>query len=192
MSLELIGGPMYSGKSSCLLTRLSCDVSIGKKVLYINHDIDVRSEEAHSTHNPLLKNNLQHLKNLTMIKCSELPTLNHVVNYDTIGIDEFSFFKNYSQVLNYVEQGDKRVICSGLSGDSQRHQFGHLLDLIPYCDSYTQLHAYCIPCSQQTKRTVNALFTHRYAGDTHQQIEVGAIEKYIPVCRQHYMSLNNL
>jgi thymidine kinase len=178
-----------SNKSSTLLNKLSQDAAINKQVLYINHCIDTRTKNVFSTHNPLLKNFLT-MKNLTMIKCEELPELNEVLQYDTIGIDEFSFFKNYKNIIQYVEEGKKRVICVGLIADSNREKFGHLLDLILICDSYTPLYAHCVPCSQETKQSLPALFTHRYASDTNEQIEVGASDKYIPVCRHHYLLLN--
>src|SRR5436309_2871113 len=186
MSLEIYTGCMMSNKSTTLLSKLSQDVAIHKQVLYINHVIDTRSENSFSTHNPLLKNFLN-LEGLTMIKCEQLPELDKVLQYDTIGIDEFSFFTNYQYVLDYVEKGHKRVLVCGLIADSKRNQFGFLSNLIPYCDSYTQLYAYCVKCS--ALNTTNALFTHRLV-DSSSQIDVGASDKYIPVCRKHYLELN--
>ena len=123
-----------------------------------------------------------------MIKCSQLPELNDILQYDFIGIDEFSFFENYQNVLDYVEKGNKDIIVAGLIGDYKRTQFGHLIDLLPYCDSFTQLYAFCIKCAENGF-TKNALFTHRLV-KTSSQIDVGASDKYIPLCRKHYLELN--
>lgn len=187
MSLHILGSSMFSSKSTTLLFKLAQQVAIGKKALYINHSIDTRSENAFSTHNPLLKDFLN-LSGLTMIKCLNLPELNDILQYDFIGIDEFSFFENYKNVLDYVEKGNKDVIIAGLIGDYKRNQFGHLIDLLPYCDSFTQLYAFCVQCAEQGI-TTNALFTHRLVNTTC-QIDVGAHDKYIPVCRQCYLKLN--
>src|SRR5438445_13629251 len=141
-SLEFIGGPMYSSKSSMLLGKLSCDLAVNRNVLYINNAFDTRSIEPFSTHNPLLKNNVN-LTNLTLMKCPTLPPWQDVAVYDTIGIDESQFFDNLMIVVDYVEKGNKRVIIAGLLADSQRCRFGHFLDLIPFADQFCQLHALC-------------------------------------------------
>jgi thymidine kinase len=190
MSLELLGACMYANKTQTLLYKLSADDAIGKKVLYINHAIDTRSNQAFSTHNKLF--NINNMTNIVMVKYNQLPDLQDVMIYDTIGIDEFSFFENYNNILKYVEEGQKRVIVAGLVGDFKRQQFGHIIDLIPYCDSYTQLYAWCVPCAKETNQNVNALFTYKYQGNQDCQIDVGASDKYIPVCRKHYLALNNV
>jgi len=187
MSLHIISAPMFSGKTTNLLFKLSQEVAIYKKALYINHSIDTRSENAFSSHNPLLKDYLN-LDGLTMKKYEYLPELNDILEYDVIGIDEFSFFTNYQNVLHYVEKGHKKVIITGLLSDYNRQTFGHILDLIPYCDSYTQLYAYCTECAKNGL-SVHSLFTHRLVTTT-DQIDIGAHDKYIPLCRQHYLDLN--
>lgn len=176
--LELIGGAMYSGKSSLLLQKLSCDYAIGKKVLYINHTFDTRSD-SFSTHNPLFKENV----NIPMIKCNVLPSLNDLIEYDTIGIDEFNFFDNIKEIKNYVDIGKKRVIVAGLVGDYKREKFGHLIDLIPICDKFEFLKAKCMQCAP---RSVDAPFTFKHdKNDT--IIDIGSTNKYTALCREHYL-----
>ena len=52
MPLEIIIGPMFSGKTSELLRRTDCYKSIGKNIFYINHKIDDRyGLNRISTHN---------------------------------------------------------------------------------------------------------------------------------------------
>ena len=111
--------------------------------------------------------------------------------YDVIGIDETQFFsKNIVDfVLQLVEKHNKYVIVSGLDGDFRRNKFGHLLDLIPFADNVTKLHAYCKPCAENKKTLVTALFTN-YQNDTHETVIVGAGEKYQPVCRKCYLHIN--
>jgi len=188
MSLELIGGNMYSGKSSELLRQLSCALAINHNALYINHAFDTRSIEPFSTHNPLFKPNLL-LERLTLMKCPTLPKGEEVSMYDTIGIDESQFFDNLMIVIDYVETFKKHVIVSGLIADSFRHSFGKFLDLLPYADHFTHLQALCSLCGQN-KLSVNAPFTHRLVDD-HEQINVGGADKYRAVCRHHYLELNS-
>lgn len=186
-SLELIGGPMYSSKSSTLLGQLTRDLAINRHVLYINHSFDTRSIEPFSTHHPLFKPNVN-LERLTMMKCPTLPTMEEVSMYDTIGIDESQFFENLMIVVDYVEKLNKRIVVCGLVGDSNRHNFGQFLNLLPYAEHFTQLQALCSVCGKD-KLAVPAPFTHRIINDNH-QINVGGNDKYMAVCRQHYIQLN--
>ena len=48
---ELIIGPMFSGKSTELLRRVSCCEAIGMKSLLINHTYDTRTKCFIKTHN---------------------------------------------------------------------------------------------------------------------------------------------
>ena len=54
-TLDLIMGPMYSGKSTELIRRLSIFSEMGLKVLYVNSKIDNRSNDNFSTHSPVVQ-----------------------------------------------------------------------------------------------------------------------------------------
>ena len=60
-TLDLIGGPMFSGKTTELLKRLfvESETDPSSNILYINHESDTRSENNFSTHNPLYKQKLE-------------------------------------------------------------------------------------------------------------------------------------
>ena len=191
-SLELIGGSMYSGKTTELLRRLICDTFVNREVLYINNSSDTRVPGSFSTHNPLYQKYFDG-KNKIAIKFksySSLPPLEDVREFDTIGIDESQFFDNLSEVHNYVEKGNKKVIVCGLIGDSERKKFGHIADLIPMAENYTHLSASCIICADEVDHLVPAPFTHRISGLHETQIDVGSKDKYIAVCRKHHIELN--
>ena len=176
-----------------LLRRLFCDASVKRKILYINHAADVRTAEPYSTHNPLYREQLGRLQNVTMISCSSLPSLEEIQEYDTIGIDEGNFFDDLSRVEEYADNG-KSVIVAGLIGDANRRKFGKIADLLPIAEEYTSLHALCVKCAEH-RETTKASFTLRLAGklddrDCADQIDVGGADKYIPVCRKHYLELS--
>jgi len=197
--IEIIAGPMFSSKSTTLLGRLGCDAAIGRNVLYINHSSDVRStdNEPFSTHNQLYKNSkLSAVNNLTATSLGELPAYKHVKQYHTIGIDEAQFFTNLFEVVNYAEKNGSRVIVAGLVGNAKRETFGDILSLVPKADKFELLHASCVKCAATSVESgffpssVPAPFTCKIAGDKEQTIDVGGIDKYIPVCRKHYLELN--
>ena len=190
-TLDLIAGPMFSGKTSELLRRLFNEAAIGLKVLYINHADDTRSSGPFSTHNPLYKERLSEKSKVSFISISELSQLKNVSDWDVIGIDESQFFTDlYECVYRFVDVENKHVIVSGLNGSYQRKWFGHILELEPMSDSYTKLAAWCQECASHTpRRRIRAPFTHKIVeGDDIK--EVGGSNKYIPVCRGCYHLLN--
>jgi len=186
--LDIILGPMYSGKTSELLSRLLRASELGIKILYINHTFDTRNDGGFfSTHHPFLGHN----KNcgIDFISLESLRGIRKE-NYDLIGIDEAQFFDDY--LLEFckvhVDQYKKHVIVSGLDADSNRQKFGHILDLIPYCDSVVKLKAYCPECGY--KKT-DAIFTYKYCGNENQRTEVGGKDKYKALCRNCYLCQSN-
>ena len=186
-TMEIIIGPMMSGKTSELIRRLRIESKIGFKVLYINHSVDNRSDIEVSTHDSYLD-----LTGINTIKCNNLENIFNIIeDYDIIGIDESQFFNNLVQcALHIVEKLKKHIIITGLSGDFKREKIGNTLDLIPYTDKLTLLKAYCLECSKN-KRRKEASFSHkRERIENEDNIDIGGIEKYIPVCRDCYLLLN--
>ena len=60
-----------------------------------------------------------------------------------------------------------------------------VLDMVSVADSVTKLAGKCSYCSNP------ALFSLRIAADDRQAV-VGGADKYAPVCRHHYVHLNQL
>nr|QBK86225.1 MAG: thymidine kinase [Marseillevirus LCMAC102] len=196
-TLDIISGPMFSGKSTMLLQKLIIEASIGFKVLYINHSKDTRSAEPYSTHNPLYKEKLCQMNNISLISVPYLSDID-ISRYDVIGIDEAQFFDCndlIDSVMKMVEKEHKHVIAAGLTGDFRRNKFGALLDLEHLSDTFTKLSSFCQICANNNpKCRTPALFTHRTIGVElvpSSVVDVGGCEKYIPVCRQCYMELNS-
>jgi thymidine kinase len=198
-SLDLIGGPMFCGKTTEILRNLFTDAEIGLKVVYINHSRDIRADGPFSTHNPLYKKQLSTESKVTFLSANKLEDVYpEIQNYDVIGVDESQFFPDlYDQVLLWVNSLNKKVVLAGLSGDYKRKKFGQFLDLIPQADSYVALKSYCKVCAfpenhslRKKRKIVDALFTHRFV-DSEDQIKIGGSETYSPVCRKCYNRLNS-
>ena len=192
-SLELIIGPMFSGKTSLLIDLYnkhneSNEVANKKKTLYninkviaINYDKDNRygfnqiSSHNGKTINCISINNLYDL-----IFSNDMHKLN-LAEY--IFINEAQFFKELkSWVLNQVETYNKNIILCGLDSDFKREKFGEIWDLIPHANKITKLSGICTKCSNPS------IYTHRISTETEQ--EVIGTSNYIPVCRMCYCSLN--
>jgi thymidine kinase len=173
-SLHMVVGPMFSGKTTRLIDIYKQHMNEQKIVCVINHSGDTRyHEHMLSTHSKI------------MIPCIQLSQLSHfsVSQYDTILINEAQFFSDLKEVvMDYVEKQNKNVYIFGLDGDYTRSRFGSIIDLIPFCNTITKLHATCNICKN------DAIFTHRTSKDTQQTI-IGTSD-YIPLCRSCYKSMN--
>ena len=71
--------------------------------------------------------------------------------------------------------------------------FGKLHTLIPFADNVMQCPSICSECIKSHDRGITtdalnamkAAFTYKVSSSNN-QIDVGAADKYIPVCRYHY------
>lgn len=169
--IEIILGPMYSGKSTELIRRASRYESIGKSVLYINHSLDIRFlEDGIKTHSDIKKNG---------IKTDELlKVFSTCMNYDVIAIDEAQFFPDLLNYIKQIEKYDKIIFIAGLDGDFKREPIGEILYIIPLCDKVTKLHALDRDGSR-------AIFTKRLVEST-SKILIGANDMYRAVNRKNF------
>ena len=67
-SLDLIIGPMFSSKTTELVRRLSIFADMDIPVLYINTELDTRSDQSFSSHNSMITS----LGNIDSIKIKTL------------------------------------------------------------------------------------------------------------------------
>ena len=174
MSLKLILGCMYSGKTTEIIRIVNSLKHINETPIIIKPKIDNRySVDKISTHNK------QEHNCLTLNSLKDLVNINE--NY--IIIEEAQFFKNlYEFVLKQVDEYGKNVIVVGLDGDSDRKNFGEIHRLLPICDDIIKLKAYCSICKNGTI----GIFSKRIS-DKKNQILVGSDGDYIAVCRKCYL-----
>lgn len=190
--LELIIGPMFSGKTSRLVEVYKQCQFCQIPVVAINHDIDSRYDHDQSivTHDqikiPCIKSNT--LKNIWDPEIKITSTKPIAQNYSTencfltkyskvILINEGQFFDDLFEVVSDMINNGKQVYVCGLDGDFERKKFGQMLDLIPLCDKVTKLTSLCSKCKNGTP----GIFSMRLTNERQQTI-VGS-QNYIPVCR---------
>ena len=179
MSLELIIGCMFSGKTSELIRRIRRFESIGKKVCVINHNSDTRTDNKIQTH---YGDNVESLKYTDLLNfVNDFP---NTQTYDVICIDEAQFFNDlYIGVCCLVDAYRLQVIVAGLNGDYKRNPFGEIPKLIPVADDILMCKAYCGVCKEVDRL---ATFTKRIS-DSKEQVVVGASDKYVAVCRDCFL-----
>lgn len=187
--LHIITGPMFSGKTSTLLTYLSNASYANLSCLYINHTLDDRTKGAFSSHSPFLQEEKYNKLHIDFVQTDELKIVyENVKNYDVIGIDEAQFFEDLDIVKVMVNVLKKHVVVSGLIADYKRKKFGKISDLFVQADSIQYLTAVCKTCGDK-KIVTKAIHTHRISNDE-KNILIGAQNEYIPLCRDCYNSLN--
>ena len=176
--LEIILGPMWSGKTSALLKIYRQYSFCKSKICVINYEADIRySRTMLSTHD---KEMIPCILGVSMEEIMK----NHKDEIETsnvILINEGQFFSDIVPfTIKMVEEERKKVYICGLDGDFKRDKIGNLLDLIPICDKMTKLHALCSMCKDGTL----APFTFRSTCDT-EQVLIGN-DIYMPLCRSCY------
>lgn len=180
--LEIFMGPMYSGKSTKALFKLSSMADQNFRCLYVNSKKDVRKTESEddmvSTHNSSYSRPSPKIDCVKVSKLSEVD----VKDYEYVAIDELQFFDDaYQNVIDWLNSG-KYVIVASLDGDCYRRKFGDVLDLIPHANAVTKLTAYCHICRDNYKTLVPAPFSARMTSDTSAEL-IGGTDLYKAMCR---------
>lgn len=186
MSLQLIFGPMFSGKTTTLVALLNNYVSVGQnRVLYVNNILDTRqsSDGFISTHNAVLRVN-----NIDKCKVEFLRELD-ISKYDVIGVDEGQFFSDLVVTIRSWLDIGKIILVAGLDGDYRMQPFGEMCELICCAEQISKLCAFCQECLRKGRCNVPAPFTHRYIS-TDEQVKIGAAETYQALCRKCFRSKN--
>uniref|UniRef100_A0A6B2LGL3 Thymidine kinase n=1 Tax=Arcella intermedia TaxID=1963864 RepID=A0A6B2LGL3_9EUKA len=171
-SIQIIFGPMFSGKSTELLRRIRRYTVAKRKCLVLKYEHDTRySKDKMSTHDQIV---------WTAVPCTVLETAKELsLEYDVIGIDEGQFFPDVVSFSEHMADLGKVVIVAALDGTFQRKPFGSILELVPLAEHVTKLTAVCVICQG------DASFSKRLVDETQVEL-IGGEDKYIAVCRQCY------
>ena len=138
--LEVVCGPMYSGKSEELIRRLRRAEIAGQKVLVVKAGFDDRYDVAHV---------VSHAGDRIRAVCAEADdVLRLAEGYEVIGLDELHFFDEaviVDAVLELRERG-RRVVVSGLDCDFRGEPFPAMARLLCHAELVDKLQAVCHRC----------------------------------------------
>jgi thymidine kinase len=178
MSLEVVIGPMFSGKSSYALSYVRRQRAIGKKVLVIKPDIDNR----YTNENYLVTHDKEKVPCMMWNTDRPLCEIKDI-DYDCFVIEEAQFFQHLPHFCSYLLFSEKKqILVVGLDACAQQKKFGEVLDIIPMATSVTKLNALCSKCCDGTLAPYTKRIVEYYID---QQVDVGGAEKYIAVCLRH-------
>ncbi|KAI4832697.1 hypothetical protein KUCAC02_015652 [Chaenocephalus aceratus] len=173
--IQIIFGPMFSGKSTELLRRVRRFQIAQYNCLVIKYAKDTRySDTGVATHDKNIMeavpaNRLGDLRPQALQAC-------------VIGIDEGQFFTDTVEFCEEMANLGKIVIVAALDGTFQRKPFGNILNLIPLAESVVKLHAVCMQCYKE------AAYTKRIGAEKEVEV-IGGTDKYQAVCRKCYGGL---
>lgn len=178
--LEVITGPMFSGKSEELIRRLKRARIARQRVGCFKPDIDLRyhrtaiashSEQTHDA--AVVTPNADRLR-------EALFAGSLAREVEVVGVDEVQFFDEGIIPLSMELVGlGKRVILAGLDTTFANEPFGPVPALMALADRVTKLNAVCMTCGQP------AIHTQRL-GQSQQLVVVGAAGMYEARCRAHF------
>jgi thymidine kinase len=170
--IEVICGPMFSGKSEELIRRLRRAMIARKRVEVFKPVIDNRYSE------------------FEIVSHGDLRMKSQVVNHageiierldwraEVVGIDEANFMgPQLVDVAQRLADSGKQVIVSGLDTDYLGRPFAPIPDLLALSESITKTLAICMRCGNPAKHT------QRLRGSD-DLIVVGAADMYEPRCRR--------
>lgn len=172
--LEVITGPMFSGKSEELIRRLKRAQIAKQRIVCFKPEIDIRY---HKT--AIASHSLQTLEAVTVQNVERLrETIFEVLDtVEVVGIDEAHFFDASltKLVMELVHLG-KRVILAGLDTTFSGVPFPPVPELLALSDEIVKLSAVCMQCGAP------AIHTQRL-GSSQSLILVGAAGLYEARCR---------
>jgi thymidine kinase len=175
--IQLIFGPMFSGKTTELLRRIKRYKIANRICLLIKYRVDDRySNENVSTHDKQMckAKPVEHLRD----------ALEEAFEAQVIGIDEGQFFPAIVEFCELLASRGKIVIVAALDGTFERKPFGKVLELVPLAEKVTKLSAICYICKK------DASFTWRLGNEKKVEV-IGGDELYTAVCRTCYQNVQD-
>lgn len=171
--IEVICGSMFSGKTEELIRRMKRAQFANQKLVLFKPIIDDRYHEEN-----VVSHQGTSLKAVPVNDSREI--LENWKNERVVAIDEAQFFdEGLIDVCNKLAEKGVRVILAGLDMDYLGVPFGPMPQLLSIAEYVTKVHAICVSCGNL------AQFSHRTTVEK-EQVLVGAVEKYKPLCRACY------
>lgn len=171
--IEIITGPMFSGKSEELMRRLRRSKIAGYNVGLFKPDIDHRYE-----HKKVVSHNGVEMDAIIVRSASDLRIQG--LGYDIIGIDEIQFIEKVVPAIQELAR-NAIVVVSGLDMTYRAEPFGEMPTLLAIAERVDKLTAVCHSCGADATRT-QRLVNGKPASFTGPTVQIGGIESYEARC----------
>jgi len=170
--IEVVSGPMFSGKSEELIRLLRRAAIARQRVQVFKPALDDRFDSA-----DVVSHSQWRIPCETVERAGEI--LTHLdPRTEVVGIDEAQFFDNdLTAVCSRIANLGKRVIVAGLDMDYRGVPFGPMPALLAMAEEVRKVHAICSRCGAP------AAYTQRLT-EAEEQVVVGASDIYEARCRR--------
>jgi len=167
--ITLLLGPMFSGKSSILLSEIEKATIAKIPCCIIRPKTDTRKFFTHT------KREYQNVDNYNVDDLKDVPA----AKYGVICVDESQFFNSLLPSLEWANQG-ARVFISSLNGDRHQKEWKTTQEMIPLVDEIIFLKAVCSRCG-----SYEASFSYKVHDTSTSQVDIGgSAESFIAICRE--------
>jgi len=170
-NIEVICGPMFSGKTTELIKKLRYAKKRKREIVVFKPVIDSRYHKENIVSHDGKSISCLPIKNpLDIIELSK--------DSDVIGIDEAQFFnEELISICNTLANQGKEIIVSGLNMDSSGIPFGIMPQLLAIAEKITKKYAVCENCKEE------ANFSYR-KNKNKNTILIGEQKEYTALCRE--------
>lgn len=170
--IEVICGPMFSGKSEELIRRLRRARIARKRVQVFKPKMDDRySPDEIVSHGDIRMKSEIIQEAREVLDCLDWRT-------EVVGVDESNFLGgDILQVANQLADSGKQVILAGLDTDYLGRPFAPMPELLACAESITKTLAICVRCGNPAKHTQRLV-------ESDELIVVGAAGLYEARCRR--------
>jgi thymidine kinase len=169
--IEVICGPMFSGKTEELIRRLKRAKIANLPIAIFKPEIDKRYSELR-----IVSHDANYFPSMPLKDSRAI--LKNYGNAAVLAIDEAQFFDDKLPVVaTELALKGVRVIAAGLEKDYQGRPFGIMPEMLAIADYVTKLNAICVVCGRP------ATYSYRKSSDT-STILLGEKDIYEPRCRR--------
>lgn len=178
--LEVVCGPMFSGKSEELMRRLTRARIAGQSVELVRPLVDTRTPP-----DELVSHAGRRMRSRGVTDVEDLLR----VRAQVLGVDEVQFFAGpVVEVLDALAARGVRVVCAGLDMDYRRRPWPVVQELLGRAEFVDKLQAVCLGCGGPATLTQRLEADGRPADPTGPTVSIGAAETYEARCRTCYVA----
>lgn len=174
--IEVIIGPMFSGKTLLMIEKIEKLRRKGYSCLYIKSSKDTRSpKDKIQTHNFVEK------ECITVLSLKEAQKMDQVKESQCLGIDEGQMFDDLVKMCKRWIKTKVRILVSGCDSDFKQRPFGQILHLVSRAERVKKLSTLCMICSKRGS------FNFRKTEDNSVEL-IGGADIYRVLCRNCYQN----
>ena len=171
-SIQLITGPMFSGKSTELIRLYNRFRIANYECIFIKHQKDTR----YSTNEVYTHGSYQLVDRIL-----SLSWLGELLFYHPIPkvvcIDEGQFFGDINLMSNHLADNGHIVIIAALDSSFEFKPFENIVSLMMNCEYILKLTSVCMMCFAD-----NAIYNKRITNECELEV-IGGSDKYMSICR---------